>query len=242
MRNPLFAVVSLNGNGYAFDTDFTILSQGAGYWGNGVLGKDNPAPGVYRLNGLSGEPHGVIEFQGVVSEVNWTALSDENWNGFQLALRGVSCKGHLGTPGGVAGEVCSALAPVCAANGSCGGPLANGAAIPANPAPNNAAPFDGTCNASSAPLCAAGLCSAADQRCGARAGEPAARANHSADTPPLYRLNTPGRWTTVPMSGSTATPLTTGTSCPAACRGGAHRSFRWEKSPSPMSTCRTASS
>ncbi|KAK4044920.1 hypothetical protein OUZ56_032326 [Daphnia magna] len=177
VRNPLFAFGALNGNGYAFDTDFTILSQGAGFFGNGVLAKDNPAAGVFRLNGVSGEPHGVIEFQGVVSEVNWTALSDENWNGFQLALRGVSCKGHLGTPGGAVGEVCSAASPVCAANGSCGGAIANGAAIPANPAPNNAAPFDGTCNASSAPLCAAGLCSAADQRCGARAGEPAARAN-----------------------------------------------------------------
>lgn len=88
IENPLFAVVSLNGNGYRFDRDFEILSYGAGYWGNGTLTKTNPEPGVYQLNG-SGEPHGVIQFQGVYSSISWTSLTNESWNGFTIGVTGV---------------------------------------------------------------------------------------------------------------------------------------------------------
>lgn len=89
ISNPLFAVVSLNGNGYQFDRDFEILSFGPGYWGNGTLTKTNPSPGVYQLNG-TGEPHGVIEFQGTFSSVSWTSLTNENWNGFTIGVRGLA--------------------------------------------------------------------------------------------------------------------------------------------------------
>jgi hypothetical protein len=89
ITNPLFAVVSLNGNGYQFDRDFEILGFGPGYWGNGTLTKSNPSPGVYQLNG-SGEPHGVIEFQGTFTSVSWTSLTNEFWNGFTIGVRGLA--------------------------------------------------------------------------------------------------------------------------------------------------------
>jgi hypothetical protein len=89
ITNPLFAVVSLNGNGYQFDRDFEILSFDCGYWGCGTLTKSNPGPGIYQLNG-SGEPHGVIEFQGTFSSVSWTSLTNEFWNGFTIGVRGLA--------------------------------------------------------------------------------------------------------------------------------------------------------
>ncbi|MDG3004937.1 PEP-CTERM sorting domain-containing protein [Paludisphaera mucosa] len=89
VSNLLFAVVSLNGNGYRFDSDFEILSYGRGYWGDGTLDKTNPSPGVYQLNG-TGEPHGVIEFQGAVTTITWTSLTNENWNGFTVGVRGLA--------------------------------------------------------------------------------------------------------------------------------------------------------
>ena len=91
VTNLYFAYVSLNGNGYVFDQDFDILSQGAGYWGSGgtavkttvvINGKT-----YYELNGVSGEPHGVILFKGTFSAVTWTTLADENWNGFTVGIK-----------------------------------------------------------------------------------------------------------------------------------------------------------
>ncbi len=89
VTNPLFAVVSLNGNGYRFDRDFTILSTGHGYWGNGTLSKrvtTNPDGSVtYDVVG-TGEPHGVLQFIGTFRTVSWTSLTDEYWNGFSIAV------------------------------------------------------------------------------------------------------------------------------------------------------------
>lgn len=89
ITNPLFAVVSLNGNGYSFDRDFEILSFGPGYWGDGTLTKTNPSAGVYQLNG-SGEPHGVIQFQGTFTSITWTSLTNEYWNGFTIGVTGLA--------------------------------------------------------------------------------------------------------------------------------------------------------
>lgn len=165
VRNPIFAVVSLNGNGYEFDTDFVILSQGAGFFGTGTLAKSTLPNGHFRLDGVNGEPHGAIEFQGVVSQVNWTAGS-EIWNGFSMAARGVGCLGSKGTPALATGEECTvAELPVCQADGLCVGPAANGDPIPANP--NDLAPYLGVCNAADgALLCASTVCSVADNLCG----------------------------------------------------------------------------
>lgn len=89
VTNPLFAVVSLNGNGYRFDRDFEILSYARGYWGTGTLTKriTTYADGsvTYDLIG-SGEPHGVLQFIGTFSTVSWTSLSYEYWNGFSIAI------------------------------------------------------------------------------------------------------------------------------------------------------------
>jgi len=88
--NLLFAVVSLNGNGYQFNQDFEIVSTGCGYWGCGGLARVDLGNGQYRANSTGGEPHGVIRFTGAVSSITWTSLSDEFWNGFTVGTYGVA--------------------------------------------------------------------------------------------------------------------------------------------------------
>lgn len=89
VQNLLFSVISLNGNGYQFDRDFDIVSYGNGYWGNGTLTKQALGNGLFQLNG-TGEPHGIIEFQGGVSSITWTSLTNEYWNGFTVGVRGAA--------------------------------------------------------------------------------------------------------------------------------------------------------
>ena len=101
--NPVFAFVSLNGNGYAFlNQDFDILSYGAGlgaatpgnnscgYWGCGSVTKQVVDLGggntEYRLIG-SGEPHGTIRFTGAFDTLTWRSLTNENWNGFTVGVQ-----------------------------------------------------------------------------------------------------------------------------------------------------------
>lgn len=98
IANPLFAYVSLNGNGYGFDQDFDILSFGdasngnyCGYWGCGTSYKQTVVVnGVteYQLLG-TGEPHGVLQFRGAFATVNWRSLSNEYWNGFTVGVMGL---------------------------------------------------------------------------------------------------------------------------------------------------------
>ena len=80
-----FAYVSLNGNGFVFSQDFTIVSQGTGYWGSGTAVKSSPAAGQYALTGTSGEPHGLIKFTGTFSSLSWNSNANENWYGFTVA-------------------------------------------------------------------------------------------------------------------------------------------------------------
>jgi hypothetical protein len=80
-----FAYVSLNGNGFVFSQDFTIVSQGTGYWGTGTATKSSPSAGQFALTGTSGEPHGLIKFTGTFSSLSWTSNSNENWYGFTVA-------------------------------------------------------------------------------------------------------------------------------------------------------------
>lgn len=100
IANPFFSYVSLNGNGYAFDQDFDILSFGnpsdgndCGYWGCGTSYKDivDIGGGVleYRLLG-TGEPHGTLRFTGAFDTVSWRSLSNENWNGFTVGIEGTA--------------------------------------------------------------------------------------------------------------------------------------------------------
>jgi hypothetical protein len=66
---------------YAFNSPFTIVSQGAGYWGNGPL---TQLPG----NVLQGEEgHGTIQFLGTYSTFSWTVPNPETWHGFTFGIR-----------------------------------------------------------------------------------------------------------------------------------------------------------
>lgn len=103
IATPVFAFVSLNRNGYAFDRDFELLSLGGvdgnacGYWGCGGAVKEvvDLGGGVteYRLiaNNVGGtEPHGTLRFVGTFSTVSWRSLTDEYWNGFTLGIQGTA--------------------------------------------------------------------------------------------------------------------------------------------------------
>ena len=118
IANPVFAFVSLNGNGYSFQNqDFEILSyaggnvdgagvDSSGYWGaGGVERVVNPLGGgetEYQLNAtdIGGEePHGVIRFTGAFSSLTWTSQSAENWNGFTLGVEGSAAEVFVPLPG-----------------------------------------------------------------------------------------------------------------------------------------------
>jgi hypothetical protein len=99
--NLFFAVVSLNGNGYEFNQDFTIESFNCGFWGCGTLTRQDMGNGKYRLVG-SGEPHGVIRFNTAVSSITWTSLTAENWNGFTVGTYGAAPVVAVPEPGTVA--------------------------------------------------------------------------------------------------------------------------------------------
>jgi hypothetical protein len=96
IANPVFAYVSLNGNGYGFDQDFDILSFGdpsdgnaCGYWGCGTSYKQVVVVGgntEYQLLG-TGEPHGTLRFTGTFDSVSWRSLSNEYWNGFTVGIQ-----------------------------------------------------------------------------------------------------------------------------------------------------------
>lgn len=106
IANPVFAFVSLNGNGYAFlNQDFNILSVGGesgnacGYWGCGGVTKNVVDLGGgdfrYELNSSNvggSEPHGVIQFTGAFDTLTWESASNENWNGFTVGVQGTAAE------------------------------------------------------------------------------------------------------------------------------------------------------
>ena len=101
IANPVFAFVSLNGNGYAFDQDFELLSLGGvdgnacGVWGCGGATKVVVDLGngkfEYQLNSnnVGGtEPHGTLRFTGAFDTVSWRSSTNEFWNGFTVGVQG----------------------------------------------------------------------------------------------------------------------------------------------------------
>ncbi|MES2315898.1 MAG: PEP-CTERM sorting domain-containing protein [Pseudomonadota bacterium] len=115
VANPVFAFVSLNGNGYAFDRDFDLLSLGGqdgnacGYWGCGGATKVVVDLGggnfEYRLNSnnVGGtEPHGALQFKGAFDTVTWRSTSNEYWNGFTVGVQGSAREVFVPEPGSVA--------------------------------------------------------------------------------------------------------------------------------------------
>lgn len=94
-----FAFVSLNGNTYSFDHDFSILSNagsnfdgqgtdGAGHWGQGPVERVEDSGGLFSLRAVQGEPHGTILFKGRLDQLVWSISRDENWHGFTVGIRG----------------------------------------------------------------------------------------------------------------------------------------------------------
>lgn len=82
VANPIMAIVSQGQPGFAvsydFNTPFTLLSEGRGFWGDGsysLLAGD-------ILQGS--ELHGVIQFTGNVSSISWNTAPAEFWHGFTI--------------------------------------------------------------------------------------------------------------------------------------------------------------
>lgn len=84
--NPVMAIVSQGAPGksvqYSFDQPIAYLSDGTGYWNikTGVAGTYNITGNVLTAT----EWHGVIQFQGAVSSIEWTASPYEYWHGFTV--------------------------------------------------------------------------------------------------------------------------------------------------------------
>ncbi len=87
IKDPIMAIVSLGQPNvivdYDFDSPFTIVSQGIGYWGGGPAALTQ-LPGDI-LRGTEG--HGTIRFNGTFSSFSWTAPLGETWHGFTYGIR-----------------------------------------------------------------------------------------------------------------------------------------------------------
>lgn len=86
VTNPYMAIMSLGQPGvattYDFDTPFTILNQGAGFWGGNATALTMLPGDILQGN----EGHGLIQFTGTFTSISWTIPSAENWHGFQVAV------------------------------------------------------------------------------------------------------------------------------------------------------------
>lgn len=87
IKDPIMAIVSLGQPGvfvtYDFDRPFTIVSQGAGYWGGTSTSLAQLPGDILRGN----EGHGTIQFLGTFSTFSWTAPTYEYWHGFTFGIR-----------------------------------------------------------------------------------------------------------------------------------------------------------
>lgn len=87
IKDPIMSIVSLGQPGvpttYDFDSPFTIVSQGPGYWGG-----SNTALTALPGDVLEGrEGHGTIQFIGTFSTFSWTVPTPEMWHGFTFGIR-----------------------------------------------------------------------------------------------------------------------------------------------------------
>ncbi len=102
VTNPLMALVSLGQSGvgttYAFNTPFTILSQGPG---NPYGGCNTCLSGSGTSTLVGHEGDGVIEFQGTFSSLTWTATNPEYWNGFTFGEAGGAASSGAPEPASV---------------------------------------------------------------------------------------------------------------------------------------------
>ena len=102
IKDPIMAIVSLGAPGvpttYNFDSPFTIVSQGVGYWGGGPTALMQQPNNVL----LGEEGHGTIQFIGTFSTFSWVVPTPENWHGFTFGIRTTErlepSAGLVGTP------------------------------------------------------------------------------------------------------------------------------------------------
>ena len=85
--DPIMAVLSLGSSGrpttYNFDSPFTIVSRGTGFWG-GNVNTLQQLPGNVLLGN---EGHGTLKFLGTFDTFSWTVPTPETWHGFTFAVR-----------------------------------------------------------------------------------------------------------------------------------------------------------
>lgn len=82
--DPIFALVSWNGNVTDFGTSIDLLSQGAGYFGNGSFVINAAGTGFTG----SGEAHGAIRLPGTFTSITFTDTT-EYWHGFTIGVAGL---------------------------------------------------------------------------------------------------------------------------------------------------------
>jgi hypothetical protein len=139
IKDPIMAIVSLGAPGltitYDFDSPFTIVSQGVGYWGGS-------ATALVQLPGdiLQGtEGHGTIQFIGTFTTFSWTAPTTEAWHGYTFGIRtterleptpdgGAGGAGGAGGSGGAGGAGGSGGAGGTGGSGGAGGAGGSGGA------------------------------------------------------------------------------------------------------------------
>lgn len=123
IKDPIMAIVSLGAPGtpttYDFDSPFTIVSQGVGYWGGSSTALAQ-LPGDV-LEGSEG--HGTIRFTGTFSTFSWTVPTPEGWHGFTFGIRTTS---RIEPEGGAGGAGGGGGADFGGAGGSVGGSDAGG--------------------------------------------------------------------------------------------------------------------
>jgi hypothetical protein len=101
--NPILSVLSLGQNAVfaklEFDQAFTILSQGAGFFGGGTTRLVNLGANSRGGETLQGnEGHGTIMFTGAFQTLTWTMPVFENWYGFTIGVQGIAVPGPAGAP------------------------------------------------------------------------------------------------------------------------------------------------
>jgi MYXO-CTERM domain-containing protein len=93
--NPIMSILSLGQGGVTaelqFDQAFTILSQGAGYFGgstSALVDAGANARGGDTLRGNEG--HGTIMFTGTFQTLTWTMPLFESWYGFTIGIQEIA--------------------------------------------------------------------------------------------------------------------------------------------------------
>lgn len=87
IKDPIMAIVSLGQPNvpttYDFDSPFTIVSQGIGFWGGGPAALIQLPGDILQGN----EGHGTIQFIGTFSTFSWIVPTPEQWHGFTFGIR-----------------------------------------------------------------------------------------------------------------------------------------------------------